>query len=221
MTPALLLGILGLAVLDAFNPATIVTVALILIAAQRRPGLTALAAVAGAAATVFAVGSILFLSAGAAAGAVDGVITAFRFAAFWAAAAALLVAGVRRLRDRPRRRIELPPWFTPATAFPFGAVITAADLPNAFPYFIAIERMLGAGVPPAQGLLVLAGYTLVYCLPCLVLLVIGLASRERTRERLDRIVERLGTGTVRRSVPLAVTWFVAAGAVASVPFWLT
>lgn len=220
MSAALLLGVAGLAVLDAFNPATILSVTLILLAAPRRPGLTALAAVAGAALTVFALGAVLYLSAGAAAGAVDGVVTGLRFVAFGAAAVGLAVAGFRRLADRPRRPVTLPSWFGPATALPFGVVITAADLPNAFPYFIAIERLVDAGIPTANGLLVIAGYTVVYCLPCLVLLAIGLVARERTRAWLAGLVTRFGSGTVRRSVPVAVALFASAAIVGSIPFWL-
>lgn len=219
MSPALLLGVAGLAAIDAFNPATIVSVTLILLAAPRGPGLTALATVAGAAVTVFALGSVLYLSAGAAAGAVEGVITVLRFLAFGAAAAGLAIAGLRRLRDRPRRPITLPTWFGPRTAFPFGVVVTAADLPNAFPYFIAIERLVDSGAPVWQGLLVLAGYTVVYCLPCLVLLAVGLLARERTRAWLERIVTRFGSATIRRSVPVAVLLMVCALAVGTVPFW--
>lgn len=221
MSPALLFGIAGLAALDALNPATILSVTLILLAAPRRPGLTALGAVLGAAVTVFLLGSVLYVSAGAAAGAVDGVITALRFVAFGAAAVGLAVAGIRRLRDRPRRPIELPSWFSPLTALPFGVLLTAADLPNAFPYFIAIERLIDAGIPTWQGLLVIGGYTLVYCLPCLILLVVGLLARERTRAWLQRLVTRYGTGVIRRSVPVAILLLAAAVAVATVPFWLT
>jgi hypothetical protein len=220
VSAALLLGIAGLAVLDAFNPATILSVTLILLAAPRRPGLTAFAAVAGAAITVFTLGAVLYLSAGAAAGAVDGVVAVLRFIAFGAAAVGLAVAGFRRLADRPRRPITLPPWFRPATAFPFGVVITAADLPNAFPYFIAIERLVDAGVPTWHGLLVIAGYTVVYCLPCLILLAIGLVARDRTRAWLDGLVTRFGSGTVRRSVPIAAALFAAAMAVGALPFLL-
>jgi hypothetical protein len=218
VTAALLLGIAGLAALDSLNPATIGSVVLVLLAAPRRPSATALAAVAGAALAVSAAGAALYLGAGAAAGAVDGVVTALRFLAFGAAAVGLAVAGVRRLRDRPRRPIALPAWFRPATAVPFGVLITAADLPNAFPYFIAIERLVGSGAPAWQGLLVIAGYTVVYCLPCLVLLAVGLLAADRTRGRLQRLVARFGTGTVRRSVPTAVALMMAAVAVATIPF---
>lgn len=221
MSGPLLLGIAGLALLDSLNPATIIAVVLILIAAPRRPGLVAGAAVLGAALTVFSVGAALFLTAGAAAGAVDGIVVALRFVAFGAAGVALIIAGVRRLRERERRATALPAWFSPWTALPFGAVLTAADLPNAFPYFIAIERLVAAEVPPGAGLAVIAGYTIVYCLPCLVLLAIGLLARDRVRARLERLVARFGTGTVPRSVPVAVTWMVLGAAVLTIPFWIS
>lgn len=220
MSPALIVGIAGLALLDSLNPATIVAVTLVLIAAPRRPALVAGSAVLGAALTVFVAGATLFLSAGAAAGAVEGIVVGLRFVAFGAAGIALVIAGIRRLRDRPRRAIELPSWFSPWTALPFGVLLTAADLPNAFPYFIAIERMVATDVPVGMGLATLAGYTVIYCLPCLILLAVGLAHGPRVRERLQRLVDRLGTGTATRSVPLAIMLTLIGAAVASVPFWL-
>jgi cytochrome c biogenesis protein CcdA len=216
----LLALIAGLALLDSLNPATMVAVALILLTAQRRPALTAAAVVVGAALTVATVGAVLFLSAGAVAGAVDGVLIGLRVVAFGAAGTALVIAGVRRLRDRPRRPLELPPWFSPATALPFGVIVTAADLPNAFPYFIAIERMLAADTAVATGLLVIAVYAVIYCVPCLVLLGVGLVSRDRTRSCLQTVTRRFTEGVVRRSVLAAVLLMVTGVAVASIPFIL-
>lgn len=220
MNGGLVAGIAGLALIDSLNPATIVAVTLVLIAAPRRPALVASAAVLGAALTVFVVGAALFLTAGAAAGAVDGIVIGLRFLAFGAAGIALIVAGLRRLRERPRKAITLPAWFSPWTALPFGMLLTAADLPNAFPYFIAIERMVATDVTTGGGLAILAGYTVIYCLPCLILLVVGLVSGSRVRDRLQRLVDRLGTGTVKRSIPVAILLCVLGLAVASIPFWL-
>lgn len=220
MSGELLALIAGLALLDSLNPATMVAVALILLTAQRRPALTAAAVVVGAALTVATVGAVLFLSAGAVAGAVDGVLIGLRVVAFGAAGTALVIAGVRRLRDRPRRPLELPPWFSPATALPFGVIVTAADLPNAFPYFIAIERMLAADTAVATGLLVIAVYAVIYCVPCLVLLGVGLVSRDRTRSCLQTVTRRFTEGVVRRSVLAAVLLMVTGVAVASIPFIL-
>jgi hypothetical protein len=71
--------------------------------------------------------------------------------------------------------------------------MTGADLPNAFPYFIAIERLLAAGIATPTAIPVLAGYALVYCLPCLVLLALGLNRSERVIDALRRLHDRFGT----------------------------
>jgi hypothetical protein len=219
MSGPLLLAIAGLAALDAFNPATIVAVSLILLAAPERAGLTALVTVLGAALTVFAAGAALFLGAGAAAGAVDGIVQGIRYVALAAAGVVLILAGIRRFHTRARRPVALPSWFTPWTALPFGALLTGADLPNAFPYFVAIERLLDARLAPGEGMLVLAGYAVIYCLPCLVLLTVGVLARSRTHAWLSRITARFGTGDVTASALIAVTLILLGGIVASLPFW--
>ena len=216
----LLAGIAGLALLDSLNPATIAAVALVLLLAQRRPVLSAVAVAAGAYLTVLGVGLVLFFSAGAAAEAVNGVVVALRFVAFGLAGFSLIVAGVRRLRDRPRKRVRLSDWFSPATAIGLGAGMTAADLPNAFPYFIAIERLLNANVSGLTGVAVIAGYAAIYCLPCVVLVVIGSVAHDKVRDRLQRLVARFATGVVKRSVPIAAGSMVAGVGVAAVPFFL-
>lgn len=205
MTIALLTGILGLALLDALNPATIGGVALILLTPLRRPVASATAFVAGAYLTVLALGLAVFAGAGAAADAVAGGVVWVRRIALGLAAVMLLVAAVRRLRSRYRRAVTLPAWFGPWTAAPVGVLVTGADLPNAFPYVIAIERLVSAGVPAGQGVAVLAGYALVYCAPCLVLLGLGALHGESVRRRLRGVYERIGSArTVPRSVPAAL-----------------
>jgi hypothetical protein len=51
-----------------------------------------------------------------------------------------------------------------------------------------------------------------------VLLAIGLSARDRTRASLQRLVSRFGSGTVPRSIPVAILLMVAAASVAAVPF---
>lgn len=217
MTAGLLVGVFGLAALDSLNPATIAGVALILLAPlQRRLG-TALAYVAGANLAVLAVGVAVYAGADLAADAVSGGLVWVRRGALGLAALLLLVAAVRRLRSQQRSAVVLPRWFGPWTAAPVGMLVTAADLPNAFPYLVAIERLVAAGVPFGSGLWVLAGYAVVYCLPCLVLLAVGTAHGERVRRRLQRVYDRIGQArTVPRSVPAAVSLFVLAAAVAAI-----
>lgn len=216
MMGVLIAGIAGLALLDSLNPATIVAITLILLTGPRRPILSAMAFVIGAALTVFTLGAVVFISAGAAADVVSDGIVWLRRLAFGLAAVALFVAAARRLRPRARQAISLPAWFSPATALPLGVVMTGADLPNAFPYFIAIERLISAEADTTTGLVVLAGYAVIYCLPCLVLLLAGRVLHEHVQPWLQRLFRRLTTGTSPRSVPAAITLSVLGIGVASI-----
>jgi cytochrome c biogenesis protein CcdA len=217
MSAALLLTVTGLALVDSLNPATILGVGLILVLASRSPVPSALAYVLGAYATVLGLGLALYLAADAAAGVVEGGLVWVRRIAFGLAALLLLRAAVARLRPSRRRAVALPAWFSPWTALPLGVVVTGADLPNAFPYAIAIERMVSAGVEPPAGVLVLAAYSFVYCLPCLVLLVAGVVWGERVRARLVGLHARFGRAReLPRSVPTALGLGVLAAAVAGI-----
>src|SRR4028119_506335 len=133
VTPALLAGVLGLALLDALNPATIGGVALILLAPVRRPLTSAAAFVAGAYLTVLGLGLAVYAGAGAAADAVTGGIVWVRRIALGLAAVLLLVAAARRLRSRYRSAVTLPSWFGPWTAAPPGVLVTGGALPHALP----------------------------------------------------------------------------------------
>ncbi|GAA5118024.1 hypothetical protein GCM10023339_29900 [Alloalcanivorax gelatiniphagus] len=216
LSGALLASLIGLALLDSLNPVTVAGVALILMAPITRPLASALAFVAGAFAVVLAVGVGVFLGLDTVGEAVSGASMWVRRIALLVAAAALLVSGWRRLRARHRDAVVLPGWFSPWTAAPVGVLGTAADLPNAFPYLITIERLTAADVTAGTGIALLAGYALIYCLPCLVLLVVGTIWHERISARLAAVYERFGAAReVPRSVPvacaLAATGLVVAG----------
>ena len=151
MTAALLAGVAGLALLDALNPATIAGVALLLLAPMAHPVRAAAGFVAGAYLTVVGLGALAYIGADTAADAVDNGLVWVRRTAFTVAAVALAVAGLRRLRPRIRPAVTVPGWVNPLTAAVLGLFMTGADLPNAFPYFIAIERIVNADVgPPAH-----------------------------------------------------------------------
>ena len=217
MTPALLAGVAGLAALDSLNPATIAGVALILLAPLQRRLASALAYVVGAYVTVLAMGVAVYAGADLAADVVTGGLVWVRRGAFGLAALLLLVAAVRRLRPQQRSAVVLPRWFGPWTAAPVGVLVTAADLPNAFPYLIAIERLVTSDVPLPTGLWVLAGYAVVYCLPCLMLLAVGTLHGERMRRRLQRVYDRIGQArTVPRSIPAALGLVLLGAAVAAI-----
>jgi cytochrome c biogenesis protein CcdA len=169
--------------------------------------------------TVFLLGAVIFLGAGAAADAVGDGLVWLRRIVFLVAAITLFIAGVRRLKDRERRGVNLPSWFGFGTALPLGVAMTGADLPNAFPYFIAIERMIDADTSTGIGFLVLAGYAVIYCVPCLILLALGISHGGKVRDRLRRVHERFSTGTAKRSVPTAIALFLLGAAVLSIALW--
>jgi hypothetical protein len=186
-------SIAGLATLDSLNPATLVAITLILLSSRRRPLAEAVGFVIGAFATVFLLGLALYIGAEVAASSISGALTWLRRGAFGLAALVMFVSAAKSLRVRHRSAVGLPTWFTPVTASGLGVVMTGADLPNAFPYFIAIERILAAGIATSTAVLVLAVYALVYCLPCLVLLAMGLRRGERVVGALRRLHDRFDT----------------------------
>ncbi|OLR92611.1 GAP family protein [Actinokineospora bangkokensis] len=214
MTATLLAGIAGLALLDALNPATIAGVALLLLAPMAHPVRAAAGFVAGAYLTVLGLGAAVYTGADAAADAVGDGLVWLRRIAFTVAAIGLAVAGLRRLRARTRPAVTVPGWVNPLSAALLGLLMTGADLPNAFPYFIAIERIVNADLGTTGSLTIIAGYALVYCLPCLLLLIAGAASGDKVRRRLATLYQRLG-GEKRqaRSVPIAAGYLLAAAGV--------
>ena len=179
-----------LAITTGSVPATIVLITLILLTVRTRPVASAVTFVLGAFTTVFVIGAVIFLGAGAAADVVGDGLVWLRRIVFLVAAVTLLVAAVRRLKDRERKGVQLPGWFGVGTAFPLGVLMTGADLPNAFPYFIAIERMIDADTSQALGVPILAVYAAVYCIPCLVLLALGMAHGDKVTARLQKVFHR-------------------------------
>ena len=219
MSPVLLAGIAGLALLDALNPATIAGVALLLLSPSRRPVTAAALFALGAYTAVLALGVVLLVGADVAAGVITDAMTWLRRAALLLGAGSLVVAGVRRFRTRTRTAVVLPAWVSVRTAVPLGVVVTGADLPNAFPYFLAVERLVTAGVHTGQALLVLAAYALIYCLPCVVLVVLGAAFGGKVRPRLDGLYARLGAAkAVPANVGLGVLWLLLACGVVLLAF---
>ena len=65
--------------------------------------------------------------------------------------------------------------------------------------------------------MIIAGYALVYCLPCLLLLIAGVARGARVRRRLGTLYERLGVEKKQpRSVPIAAGCLVVAAGVLTI-----
>ena len=114
-------------------------------------------------------------------------------------------------------RSSSPPGSPPGPHYRWARWSPQPTCPSAFPYAIAIERLIGSGIAPSAGLAVLAGYALVYCLPCLLLLIAWAAWGDQLRHRLHELYNRFGSARdVPRSLPAALGLGVLAAAVAGI-----
>ena len=209
MTITLFVTLLGLAALDSINTSTIWLVILILLTA-RKPVATGWAYTAGAMSLFFIFAITLFLGADAAGTFVEDIGIWMRRLIFAALSVFFVVMALRRLRTRVRKMPVAPRWVNPIMAFPLGLMATLSDLPNAFPLFIAVERLISSGIDAIAGVAVLAGYTVVYALPTLAILVAGIFFRERIIKRLQRFMKRFTTGEVKASRKMATLYAVLA-----------
>lgn len=214
MTGELVLTLIGLALLDSLNTSTLFFVMVVLLTA-RSPIRSAVAYAAGAAGSFFGLACGLYAGALAAEAVVVNLAQWLRRGTLVLLALWLVYLGFKRLRDRPRKPLLLPAWFGPLTAFPIGAVATVADLPNAFPLFIAIERLTSAPIEGPVWVLALAGYVAAYALPIGLVIVVGAWKADQARAAMRRITDRLLSGTAKRSLPLAAGFGVAAVASAT------
>jgi cytochrome c biogenesis protein CcdA len=212
----LLAGLAGLAVLDSLNTSTMLAVVVIVLTVKR-PVATVWAYLVGAILAFLLVATVLLLGASAAEGALTEFSTWARRAVLVALALFLAWLGLRRLRTRPKRMpVRLPSWVNPWSAVGLGALTTASDLPSAFPLFFAVSWIVDVPISTAQQFALLAGYTVVYALPTLGVLVVALSLKDRMRNRLEQLAANYGQGEVAASRPIAALYFVAAAASAAV-----
>ncbi len=209
MTPGLILALVGLALIDSINVSTIWIVVVILLGA-RRPAATGWAYAAGAFLTFLIFTFLLFFGLTVAEGWLTELTLWMRRILFSVMTIAFIVLGVRKFKSRPRRGYGLPAWVNAWSAFPLGLVATISDIPNAFPMFLAVERLVDANIAPATAAIVLAGYTAIYALPTIVVLVLGLIFKDRLRSRLQSLYDRYATGDTKPSWKLATLFFVGA-----------
>lgn len=189
----LLLGLAGLALLDAVVTSTIyVTVAILLLA--RRPGPTSIAYAVGQLGSFFLLTLMLYFGSTYMAELLDSFTLWARRLILVAAAIFFVVLAIRRLRARPRHGLHLPRWINPWTALPFGVMLMLFDLPFSFPMLLAVERLVDTGVDAGSATWILAGYTVVSSLPTVLLILVGLTFRQRVRGFLERITHRFTTG---------------------------
>jgi len=209
MDTELIATLIGLALVDSVNLFTIWIVLAILLLA-RRPAATSWTFAAGAFISFITATLAFYFVASAAASVLFGLTHWLRRIIFVLIAVTFLVLAVRRLKTRPRQQFKLPSWVNPWSGVPLGALATVADLPNAFPMFLAVERLIDAGVPTSTGVGLLLGYSVIYMLPTLAVLILGLVFGARARIRIQRLYDKFVGAEAKASWKLATLYFFAA-----------
>jgi cytochrome c biogenesis protein CcdA len=195
----LLLLLIPIALVDSFNPTAMATIIVLL--ALPRPVPRVVAAILGFAFAYFVFGVLVVLGAG----------NLIEQVSMWlgetfanpppvvyvlqlALAAGLIYYFFRQQRAKPAAAPdEVAPsgsvrWATtPLAAFALGAALNASELPTAFPYLAALERITVSRVLVTEAIFALALYALIFVLPLIILLALYLRLRERAAPATARV----------------------------------
>ncbi len=209
----LLVLLFPIALVDSFNPTATATIILLL--ATPRPVARVSAAIAGFGAAYFAFGALVVPGA-------NGLVAELER---WSAsppplyyvvqlvlAIALLAFAIRTARVRPVGDPAMSlsaRWLgSPWAAFGLGAALNIGELPTAFPYLAALERVAVSGVTAVEALLALALYAVIFVLPLVILLIVYL----RLRERAAPALVRMNAVVEHWAAPLGVVFALLLGA---------
>ncbi|MDZ4765521.1 MAG: GAP family protein [Chloroflexota bacterium] len=179
MDVSLLVALIGIAVVDSLNPSLFIAQFYILTTV--RPVVRVIAYIAGVLVVNFVGGVLIVSGARAVIGTFfsDLGITA-QYGLQLAVGLLLIAFGVwmrvNRMQIGAGRQLKS---MKLGAAFGFGMLVMVNELTTALPYFVAIERIAAANLPPALNIVALAVYNLVFALPLFGFLLAFLAVRDR------------------------------------------
>jgi cytochrome c biogenesis protein CcdA len=182
----LLISLTLLGLVDSLNPATMIAVVFLLSTAQPLP--RTLSFLLGVGATYFLCGLLIHLGFGAV---FDYVQNFFKGTGGYVAKAVLgvvLVGFSLYLHYKPQHNsFKTPASIHPTATFVFGVVSTISDMPTAFPYLVALERISTVSPDILTTLLLLVYYNILYALPALVLLFSYLLAQRHAETVIEAI----------------------------------
>jgi cytochrome c biogenesis protein CcdA len=206
---AILAPVLGLALLDSLNPTLFV--AQLYLMTTTRPLARLLSYVGGVLTANFAAGLLVL-------GGLRSVIANFFDelspvavnGGLLALGLALVVYGLTMKVKRDEQQVaRTPKSLHPFQTYLLGLVVMANEATTALPYFVAIERMVRAGLDALGNLFVLSLYNLVFIAPLLLFVALFVAYRDRFTQQL----ERFNRG-VARWLPRITKWLLLVAGVA-------
>ena len=194
----LLILLIPIALLDSLNPTAIGVIIVLL--AMPKPVPRVIAAIAGFGFAYFAFGVMVVLGAGNLIAQVSGWFSEWfsnpppvLYVLQLALAAGLFYYFFRQWRKQPNPAAAAAPsrsvrWAaTPAAAFALGAALNASELPTAFPYLAALERVTASRVIAVEAVVALLIYAVIFVLPLILILALYLRLRERAAPAIERI----------------------------------
>lgn len=191
------LTLLGL--VDSLNPATIIAMVFLLSTAQPLP--RTLSFLLGVGTTYFLCGLLIHLGFGAV---FDYIQNFFKGTGGYIAKAVLgvvLVGSSLYLHYKPQSTdFKTPTSIHPGATFVFGAVSTISDMPTAFPYLVALERISTINPDTFITLGLLFYYNILYALPALVLLFSYLLAQRHA----ETVIEAIKTFFQRWMKPVTI-----------------
>jgi cytochrome c biogenesis protein CcdA len=183
---ALILSLTLLGLVDSLNPATIIAMVFLLSTAQPLPRTASF--LLGVGATYFLCGLLIHLGFGVV---FDYIQNFFKGTGGYIAKAVLgvvLVGFGLYLHYKPQNTdFKTPASIHPGATFVFGVVSTLSDMPTAFPYLVALERISTINPDLIMTLLLLFYYNILYALPALTLLFSYILVRQHAATIVENI----------------------------------
>jgi cytochrome c biogenesis protein CcdA len=198
---ALLIGLLGLALVDSLNPSAIgITVYLLLV--EGRYVARVLTYLSGVFATYLGIGVLLLLGVAAVADRITPVLQSGPaygmqlVAGVGMLAYAILAPSKKKDKKKDRTTAQAPPRsLRPAALFLLGVTVSVLEFSTALPYLGAIALLSRSQLPLPVTTGLLAAYTAVMLLPPLLILAAYTRVRGRLRDRLQRWQQTLRAST--------------------------
>jgi cytochrome c biogenesis protein CcdA len=188
MDSALVLGLIGIAIVDSLNPSLFIAQFYLL--TTPRPAARVIAYIAGVLVVNFFGGVLILGGARAVIGTFFADLDVLVGFGLQLALGLLLIAfgvwmrlGHSSPTGEPRRLKSMHL----GAAFAFGMVVMLNEITTALPYFVAIERIASADLPTALNVGALVLYNGVFALPLFGFLLAFLAVRERFATWIARI----------------------------------
>lgn len=178
------LTLLGL--LDSLNPATIIAMVFLLSTTQPLPRTVSF--LLGVGVTYFICGLLVHLGFSSVFDYVQNFLAStWGYVARALLGVVLVITSLWLYYRKSETNTKTPTAIHPVATFIFGVTSTISDMPTAFPYLVALERISAANTDLITTLFLLLYYNILYALPALILLFSYLLAKRHAAAIIENI----------------------------------